>query len=69
MPCGARLDTPGTLHYVIVRGIERRNIVVDDMDRKNFITCLGLVASETNISIFAWALMRNHVHLLLRSWP
>jgi hypothetical protein len=59
MPCGARLDSPGTLHHVIVRGIERRNIVDDDLDCENFITRLGLVASETNTSIFAWALMRH----------
>ena len=27
MPRQARLDAPGTLHHVIVRGIEKRNIV------------------------------------------
>jgi len=36
MPRRARLDTPGTLHHVIVRGIERRRIVNDVADRKNF---------------------------------
>lgn len=30
----ARLDTPGTLHHVMIRGIERENIVRDDKDRK-----------------------------------
>lgn len=33
MPRHARLDSPGTLHHVIVRGIERRKIVDDDVDR------------------------------------
>ncbi len=59
MPRGARLDTPGTLHHVIVRGIERRNIVDDDLDRENFITRLGQVADETCTAIYAWALMSN----------
>ena len=37
MPRGPRLDTPGTLHHVIVRGIERKKIVNDNKDRKEFI--------------------------------
>ena len=37
MPRRARLDAPGTLHHVIVRGIERRRIVDDAADRKNFV--------------------------------
>ena len=31
MPRGPRLDAPGTLHHVIVRGIERRKIVDNDI--------------------------------------
>jgi hypothetical protein len=34
MPRQARLDTPGTLHHVIIRGIERKEIVKDDHDRQ-----------------------------------
>ena len=34
MPRKARLDAPGTLHHVIIRGIERRDIVDDDKYRK-----------------------------------
>ena len=69
MPRGARLDAPGTLHHVIVRGIEGRNIVSDDRDRKNFVARMGALAKETRTSIFAWALMTNHAHMLLRSAP
>jgi hypothetical protein len=36
MPRGPRLDSPGTLHHVIIRGIEKREIVVDDKDRGIF---------------------------------
>ena len=67
MPRGARLDTPGTLHHVIVRGIERRNIVDDDQDRENFIERLGHVAEDTQTAIYAWTLLDNHAHVLLRS--
>lgn len=67
MPRGARLDAPGTLHHVILRGIERRDIVDDDIDREYFITRMGRIAKDTHTSIYAWALMTNHAHILLRS--
>ena len=67
MPRGARLDAPGTLHHVIVRGIEKRRIVDDRWDRRNFVSRLGQVASDTETDIYAWALITNHAHILLRS--
>lgn len=67
MPRGPRLDSPGTLHHVILRGIERKNIVSDNIDRKNFVTRMGRIAVETETAIYAWALMNNHAHILLRS--
>jgi putative transposase len=67
MPRQARLDFPGTLHHVIVRGIERRQIVDDEKDRKNFVDRMGSLASATGTTIYAWALLMNHAHILLRS--
>ena len=69
MPRQARLDTPGTLHHVIIRGIEQRQIVDDDEDRKNFVDRMGSLALETDTAIYAWALLSNHAHILLRSGP
>ena len=37
MPRKACIDAPGALHHIIVRGIERRKIFIDDKDRNNFI--------------------------------
>jgi len=67
MPRQARLDTPGTLHHVIVRGIEQREIVSDDLDRLDFVSRMGTIATETGTAIYAWTLMTNHAHMLLRS--
>ena len=67
MPRKARLDAPGTLHHVIIRGIERRPIVDDDKDRDNFVSRLGDLAAETETGIFAWTLMTNHAHILIKS--
>jgi len=67
MPRQARLDAPGTLHHVIIRGIEKRKIVNDQKDRKDFVARLGQLATDTDTAIYAWALLNNHAHILLRS--
>ena len=67
MPRKARIDAPGALHHIIVRGIERRKIFYDDEDRDNFLERLGVVLTETGTPCFAWALIPNHAHLLLKT--
>jgi putative transposase len=67
MPRQARLDSPGTLHHVMIRGIEKRRIVDDEHDRRDFVRRLGLLALETKTPVYAWALMSNHAHLLVCS--
>jgi REP element-mobilizing transposase RayT len=69
MPRQARLDAPGTLHHVIIRGIEKRRIVTDDVDRDAFVTRLGQLVADLQTPVYAWALLTNHAHLLLRSGP
>ena len=69
MPRIARLDTPGLLHHVMIRGIERRKIFKDNEDRENFIERLSILLPETETLCYAWALMPNHVHMLIRSGP
>ena len=67
MPRQARIDAPRALHHIIIRGIERKRIFRSDSDRKNFLDRLGGIVSETKTDCFAWALIPNHVHLLLRT--
>ena len=67
MPRKARIDAPGALHHIIVRGINRREIFFDDPDRDNFLNRLGDILSDSKTPCFAWALMTNHLHLLLRT--
>ena len=67
MSRGPRLDAPGVLHHVIARGIERRRIFRDDADRTDFLARLAELAVETETPIYAWTLVPNHFHLLLRS--
>ena len=67
MPRQSRIDTTGALHHIIARGIERRKIVEDDQDRYDFLKNLGLILEQTETACFAWSLMSNHFHLLLRT--
>jgi len=69
MPRKARLDIPGTLHHIMVRGIEGSNIFQDAEDRKDFLDRINSLVKETRTRILAWALLDNHVHLLLISGP
>jgi REP element-mobilizing transposase RayT len=67
MPRKARIDAPGALHHIIIRGIERRKIFYDDLDQNSFLERLGAVLTETSTPCFAWALIPNHLHLLLKT--
>ena len=63
----ARLDAPGVLHHVMARGIERRPIFIDDRDRDEFVRRLSDLALEGKLIVYAWSLMPNHFHLLVRT--
>ncbi len=67
MPRQARIDAPGAVHHIIIRGIEGSAIFADDQDRENFIERLSGLLSESKAPCYAWALMSNHAHLLLRT--
>jgi hypothetical protein len=53
MPRQARLDAPGTLHQVIIRGIERKEIVKDNHDRQDFVYRVVTIAIV--VIQFKWA--------------
>jgi putative transposase len=67
MPRQSRLDSPGTLHHVMIRGIEGLQIFQDSQDRDDFLSRIGHLVEITGTRILAWALMNNHVHLLIFS--
>jgi len=69
MPRRARLDAPGALHRVVCRGIERQPIFRDDTGRESFVDRPGAVLTATGTVCHAWALLPNHVQLLLQTAP
>ena len=67
MPRLARLDARGVLHHVMGRGIERSDIFLSDEDRTDFITRLATLAQQGDLDVYAWALLSNHFHLLIKT--
>jgi putative transposase len=67
MPRQARLDVPGALHHIMVRGINKSTIFNDDEDKTRFLKRLGQSVEEGQCSVYAWVLMDNHVHILFKS--
>jgi REP element-mobilizing transposase RayT len=50
----------------MLRGANRQEIFHDDEDCFNFLDFLHRYKLKTQVKIYAWCLMSNHVHLLLR---
>jgi len=67
MPRQSRLDAPGIVHHVMIRGMDRCNIFRNNNDRDDFLERLSVLIPETGIKCYAWALMSNHAHFLFRS--
>lgn len=67
MPRLARLDAPGVLHHVMGRGIEKKEIFLNESDRNDFISRLAELAEDESMDIYAWALLPNHFHLLVKT--
>jgi REP element-mobilizing transposase RayT len=62
-----RLEYPGALWHVTNRGVEQRNIYLDDLDRRHFLRLLQQAIAEYRWQLLAWVLLSNHYHLLFRT--
>lgn len=65
MPRTARKLSKIGVYHVMVRGINRQDIFLDDKDRKTFLDKLNNAKERSNCRIYAYCLMSNHVHLLI----
>jgi REP element-mobilizing transposase RayT len=68
MPRQARIDAPGAFQHIIFRGIERKVVIfLSAHDCNEFLDRLSNILTDTQTPCYGWVLMRNHVHLLLRT--
>jgi REP element-mobilizing transposase RayT len=67
MPRSARKRSESNVYHVIVRGEGRQVLFEDDDDRRCFVRMLAKSVENAAAELWAWCLMSNHVHLLLRA--
>jgi len=67
MPRQPRLDAPGLLQHVIARGFQRSKIFMDRQDYEHFLVRLGKIVLAAQVRCYAWVLLPDHFHLLLRN--
>jgi putative transposase len=51
----------------MARGIDRQTIFRDDADRDDLLRRVSGLVHDRQMSVYAWALMPNHFHLLVRT--
>ena len=64
-----RIEFPGALSHVITRGNQRQHIFRDDADREHSLVRLEHYRQRYAVTLYAYVLMANHVHLLLETGP
>lgn len=60
-----RLFAPGVLYHVIVRGNQRQKTFSKDRDYQVYLEKLAQYCKRYGVTLYAYCLMPNHVHLLL----
>ena len=66
MARSARTNSKSGIYHVIVRGINRQNIFQDEEDKGVYLDRLTHYKNECGVKLYAYCLMSNHVHLLVR---
>jgi putative transposase len=62
-----RLEYPGAWWHITSRGVERRDIFLDDRDRRRFLSLIAQVIPHFHWRLHAYVLMTNHYHLLVET--
>jgi REP element-mobilizing transposase RayT/ribosomal protein S25 len=67
MPRTARIKSDSGIYHVMLRGIDKRNIFLNPNDYEKFIESIIKAKEKVKFSVYAYCLMTNHVHALIRS--
>jgi REP element-mobilizing transposase RayT len=66
MPRQARKKSNSGIYHIMLRGINRQQIFEDDEDRARFLETLQIYKKQCGYAIYAYCLMGNHIHLLIK---
>lgn len=67
MPRSARKKSETGIYHVMLRGINRQPIFEDEEDYRRFLYVLRDCKRVSGFQLFAFCLMPNHIHLLIRA--
>jgi putative transposase len=62
-----RIEYEGAFYHLLSRGNERSDIFISDKDRTGFLDTVGEMSERFDMDVFAYVLMGNHYHLLVRT--
>ena len=66
MPRQARIKSESGIYHIMLRGINGQQIFEDEEDNQKFIEVLKDFKAVSEYSVFAYCLMGNHAHLLMK---
>jgi len=66
MPRSTRKQSKTGVYHIIIRGINKQDIFQDDEDKKVYLDRLSRYKNESVFELYAYCLMRNHIHLLVK---
>jgi len=64
MPRAARIAVPGNAHHITQRGNNQQDVFFVDEDRRVYLRYLGNQSRRHGLTILAYCLMTNHVHIV-----
>ena len=62
-----RIQFEGAFYHIIVRGNQRQDIFLDEIDRRYYLERLHRYSNKCGFILYAYVLMSNHVHLLIET--
>ena len=66
MPRVARKKSVSGIYHIIIRGINRQSLFEENEDRVRFIQTILKYREVCEYQLYAYCLMGNHLHMLLR---
>ena len=62
----SRRLSESNIYHIVLKGINSQQLFFSDYDYSNFISVFSKTCKEYNVDIYAFCLMNNHIHFLLK---
>ncbi|WP_422487151.1 transposase [Gudongella sp. DL1XJH-153] len=66
MARGPRIRSESGIYHVMLRGLDKRDIFLDDEDRIRFIEGMTKAKEKSEFILYGYCIMDNHIHILLK---